>query len=828
MKQQRLGQNLSHKNSGSLINSLRRTSILKFAFVLFGLFLTSCAVQKHSNLKQTDYFYTTSIAGHEVQIRAVAENSLEVLYIENTEQPFPSFAKAGKNNLPLTVVEASNNTTITQGKLTAVIRPGQTDIAFYREGQLLTTQIGFDSGQAVGFDFVLTEDEFIMGGGERVLGMNRRGHTLPLYNRADYGYETESIQMNYSLPVVMSNQHYYLLFDNTAKGTLDIGDTEKNTLQFDAVGGRSSYIIGTEATYPEIIDDYTQVTGRPALLPRWALGHFISRFGYRTEQEVREVVALTQAADIPADSVIIDLYWFGQGIKGHMGNLAWDKEHFPTPKAMIDDLRAAGIKTIPITEPFILTTSERWQDAIDDNAIATTEQDEPYRFDFYFGNTGLIDIFSQEGRDWFADRYTELFKQGAAGTWGDLGEPEVHPDDIQHRLTNEAIVARGDEVHNVYGHEWARLVYETQQALQPDTRPFILMRSGFAGSQRFGMIPWTGDVNRTWGGLKPQVELSLQMGLFGLGLTHSDLGGFAGGEQFNKELYIRWLQYGVFQPIYRPHAQDAIASELVYHDDETINILRDYIKLRYRLTPYLYNLLYKQHQTGMPLMRPMFFTDETNPELLAIKDQYLWGDAFLVKPITEPGNPLIDVMLPEGQWFNFWTDDILAGNQNIQFMPTLETIPVYVKAGSFVPMVDELNNLDDYSTEKLGIHYYHHESVTAASYELFEDDGQSASSVAESRYELMNFASKTSDDVLTISLKHNINNKNMSYVGQPQKRQIEIVIHGLNERPETIYIGDKPLPESQVVFAKYGDENNILKISFDWQHEPTELAINLN
>ena len=241
-----------------------------------------------------------------------------------------------------------------------------------------------------------------------------------------------------------------------------------------------------------------------------------------------------------------------------------------------------------MTEPFILSTSKRWQDAVDSGALALDDSDNPYRFDFYFGNTGLVDVFNEKARDWFWQPYKMLFDQGIAGIWGDLGEPEVHPGDARHFLSEAGVEASGDEVHNAFGHEWTRMVYEKQVAEYPDMRSMIMMRSGFAGTQRYGIIPWTGDVSRSWGGLKPQVELSLSMGMTGLAYTHSDLGGFTHGvlpdhfEPFNQELYLRWLQYGVFQPVYRPHAQDGVPPEPVFQDRETRNIVRDYVRLRYR------------------------------------------------------------------------------------------------------------------------------------------------------------------------------------------------------------------------------------------------------
>lgn len=149
---------------------------------------------------------------------------------------------------------------------------------------------------------------------------------------------------------------------------------------------------------------------------------------------------------------------------------------------------------------------------------------------------------------------------------GDLGEPEVHPSKLLH-----ANGVSADQVHNIYGHDWARLIYEGYKTTFPLERPFILMRAGYSGSQRFGMIPWTGDVNRSWGGLKPQMELTMQMGMQGIAYMHSDLGGFAGAND-DPELYVRWLQYGVFQPIFRPHAQQEVASEAIFKDEKQNNL----------------------------------------------------------------------------------------------------------------------------------------------------------------------------------------------------------------------------------------------------------------
>ena len=288
--------------------------------------------------------------------------------------------------------------------------------------------------------------------------------------------------------------------------------------------------------------------------------------------------------------------------------------------------------------------------------MTQNDQGTPYTFDFYFGNTGLVDVFSEAGQDWFWQYYEKLAAQGVAGWWGDLGEPEVHPDDIQHAWSEAGLgnqTVSGTEVHNGYGHQWAKTVYNNLTELQSDTRPFVLMRSGFLGSQRYGMVPWTGDVSRSWGGLKPQVELALQMSVFGLAYTHSDLGGFAGGDTFDAELYTRWLQFGTFSPVFRPHAQDNIAPEPVFHDDPVKSIAREFIQLRYDMLPYNYSLAFENALFGTPLMRPLAMVFNENKWFESAKS-YMWGDALLVSPVTQPNQQTWAVELPPGIWFDFF------------------------------------------------------------------------------------------------------------------------------------------------------------------------------
>ncbi|MCJ8273768.1 MAG: DUF4968 domain-containing protein, partial [Psychrosphaera sp.] len=286
-----------------------------------------------SHKRQGQQLQVTTTEG-QVNITALHSQAFEVLY-QAQNPPFPSFAKdsrlTGKNDTSeLQLVVQPNQLILSTGQLTVVINKSPLRLSYYDKTQLLTAEeSGFFAHKTVqGFRFKLAEDEKLMGTGERVLGMNRRGHRLPLYNRAHYGYGEESAQMNFSIPAIMSDRKYLLLFDNSANGWLDLGKTESDILQFEANGGRHSYIIFAGDTYPALIHSYVKVTGFQPLPPRWAFGNHASRFGYRSQKAVEDMVKQYQQDDIPLDSVILDLYWFGPDIKGHMGNLDWDLNTF--------------------------------------------------------------------------------------------------------------------------------------------------------------------------------------------------------------------------------------------------------------------------------------------------------------------------------------------------------------------------------------------------------------------------------------------------------------------------------------------------------------------
>ena len=704
---------------------------------------------------------------------------------------------------------------------------------WYKGKQISSEAMGYQLKETPQIQLNLSAQEQLMGAGTRALGMNRRGYRLQLYNRAHYGYETHSELMNFTMPIVISDQCYAIHFDNPQIGYLDLDAKKENKLTYEVIGGPMRYQVVVADDWKQLTEQLTNLTGRQPLPARWTLGNFSSRFGYHSEQEARAVVNEFRKQQIPLDAIVFDLYWFGRDIQGTLGNFEFFRDSFPNGEQMIADFRKQNVKTVLITEPFVLTTSKNWQAADQKKILGTDSLGNSFRYDFYFGNTGLIDLYKPEARVWFWQIYKKLHNYGAAGIWGDLGEPEVHPTKLKHGDK------WADEVHNIYGHDWARLLYEGYLNDYPTERPFILMRAGYSGSQRYGMVPWSGDVNRTWGGLKPQMEISMQMGLQGMAYMHSDLGGFAGANN-DPELYVRWLQYGVFQPIFRPHAQQEVASEAIFKDAQTKALAKAAIELRYQLLPYNYSLAYENSTKGTPLLRPIFMEFPEAKWSFESTDSYMWGPAFIVHAITDSLNSQayasqneVHTKLPaSASWFDFHSGRLVANEyllscfyqteyHDIMTPKTLQHIPVFVRSGSFVPMSPIIQSTADYQDSTVVLHYYidAQQATLTSAFTWYEDDGNVAQAEPNGLSKKLACTSVKSATHCTLEFK-------ADFGAQLQNKsfQFAVQVH-TNKAPKSVKVGGKRVKftfeeEKQVLqianLMQLNNEQNAALIEIKW------------
>lgn len=272
------------------------------------------------------------------------------------------------------------------------------------------------------------------------------------------------------------------------------------------------------------------------------------------------------------------------------------------------------------------------------------------------------------------------------------------------------------------------------------------------------------------------------MGMQGIGYMHSDLGGFAGGEKFDAELYTRWLQYGVFQPIYRPHAQEHIPAEPVFHDSKTKALAKKSIELRYQLLPYIYTTAFQNNQTGLPLMRPLLFDDPSNKNLLTHTKSYLWGDNFLVSPVTEPAITTQEVYFPNGNnWYDFYTGKMYKDGQTHTIDLVAEHIPVFVKGGAFIPMIQSIQSTDEYSLENMEVHYYFDASVKASEGFVYNDDGITPNAFEKGKYEIIEFESEVNNDKILFEIEIEAGENFTS-----NNKNIQLIIHNLKSSPKKV------------------------------------------
>jgi oligosaccharide 4-alpha-D-glucosyltransferase len=669
----------------------------------------------------------------------------------------------------------------------------------------------------------LFNNEKIFGGGERAIPLDRRGYKFDFYNAPAYGYEYGAQNLNFSIPFFISSRGYGVFFDNPSKGYADIGKTDPLLFEAGFSSGQLNFYFIPGKSTAEIIRKYTALTGRQSLPPRWAFGNFMSRFGYTSQTQVQEIYRSMKADEFPMDAVIFDLFWFGDSIKGTLGNLDWmNKTKWPDPKRMINSFREDSIKTILITEPFILESTPNYQSSLPYHTVDSAGK--PFVLtDFYFGRGGLIDFFRNDAQDWFWEKYQKQISIGVAGWWGDLGEPEKHPSSTYHNLKDLGFSRRfaADEVHNLYGHYWSKMLHDKYAKHYPGTRLFHLNRSGFAGSQRYNVFPWTGDVHRNWKGFQAQLPLLLSMSLCGIPYIHSDAGGFAMGQK-DPELYTRWLQFAAFTPVFRPHGTalgdvdpnvPTIESEPTFAPEPYKSIVRRFIQLRYALTPYTYSLAYEQQAAGRPLMRPMFY-HFSDTACYSATEQYMWGEHLLIAPVIQQGSVEKKLYLPAGRWYNYLDNTFTEGGKWITMEAGIEDIPVLVRPGAFIPTVQGLDNLEQYSTKSLQLLYV--PSAATTSYTLYDDDGKTNKAVEQKQFELLQFSGSATADRITITVKSN----GGTFNGRPALRELYFTVPGISKAPAAVFVNGNP----EKMFT-YDRQAKLLRFITAFSNKPLKIEI---
>ena len=735
---------------------------------------------------------TTTTNGDVVTVTALTPN---IIKIENQRKNGDSFIIPASSTLKMTLTDLSNviyldtTTLTTPSGITVDIKetgaieihaPSMTIIdSGLRESTDGMQQIKLYAGQTGAF----------YGAGERGHSLNLRGDTLVMYNRQNYGYtkrDTRISQMNITMPLFISSEGYAIVFDDYAPATMILKDpiiyTSENTTPI------TYYVIYGNGSMEETTKHLSELIGRQDLPPLWGLGYITSKYGYRTQEETLAVIDTLKTAGYPVDAIVLDLYWYGE--EPDMGRFDWDNEKWPDPRKMLDSLKQQGVNLIAISQPYILSNGkgiDNYNFLSENKMLVLDSAGATHPVEIWVGEGGMLDVSNPKTELWLKNRYKQLTDMGITGWWGDLGEPEVHPESAVH---SNGLMAR--QYHNRYGNDWSRIIYNLFKEEYPDTRLMTMMRGGTTGLQQYSVFPWSTDVSRSWEGLSPQITIMLNSGLSGLGYMSHDVGGFAidPDNPVDDELYIRWLQLGLFSPVFRTHSQHA-AEPYLYKDWQ--DIILPIVRMRYQWLPYNYSLAYENSQKGYPLVRPIGYHSTTDTDNdTDIEDEFLWGRDVLVAPIITQGALNRNIKIPNGD--SRWIDmnnpsHVYAGGTFIENYPvTINTIPLFVREGTFVPSAPyPMNNTQDYRTDLYRIDYYPLNGSESL-YTLYEDDLKSPDAINKKEFLTISFEGKDNgkDIVIIISSEG-------GFPGMKKYKTFDFVIHGIQHYPRSITINNKPV-----------------------------------
>jgi alpha-D-xyloside xylohydrolase len=452
-----------------------------------------------------------------------------------------------------------------------------------------------------------------------------------------------------------------------------------------------------------VIADYRQLTGEAPLFPKWAYGYWQCRERYHTQEEILGVGAEFRKRKLPVDALVQDWQYWG---KYGWNAMKFDESNYPDPKAMMDKFHAMDVHVLISV----------WSKFGEDTDISKRMSGKS----LLVPGTPWIDFFNPEAQaEFWSEVNSGLFKYGLDGWWMDASEPEF--DILKDRQT---FLGRGESVRNAYPVYVTKAIYQGQRATTDRKRVVIFTRSAFSGQQKYGAISWSGDISGNWISFKRQIPAGLSFSMSGLPYWTTDGGGFfRPKDQYANEAYhellIRWFQYAAFCPIFRVHGWMSNA-EIWNYGPKVLEIATEFDELRYHLLPYIYSAAWGVTKNGETLMRALPLEFSSDPAARAVSDQFMFGSALLVNPVTTEGARQRPVYLPAGSnWVDFWTGKRVNGGQSITAEAPLERVPVYAKAGSIIPFGPRIESAAG-KPDPIELRVY---AGSNGSFTLYEDEG---------------------------------------------------------------------------------------------------------
>ena len=474
----------------------------------------------------------------------------------------------------------------------------------------------------------------------------------------------------------------------------------------------------------QILSSYSSITAKPFFPPLWSLGFHQSRWSYKSAARVLELAERFRKEDVPCDAIHLDIHYMNR-----YRVFTWDPNHFKDPEELHKQLSSLGIHTVAIVDPGIAVSNEYevYRDGVQKDVFCRTSSGAHYEGKVWAGLSVFPDFSRKEVREWWAEKHAALLKPGVSGIWNDMNDPVLKigkkydplAEDIRHgSLPHTA-------VRNIYANLEAEATALAFQKHKPGSRHFILTRSAFCGIQKDAAL-WTGDNITSWEHLRENLFMVLNLGMSGVPFCGADVGGFAGRKGLfgvvkifkKKELFARWMQLGSLMPFFRAHtALYSYDQEPWSFGKEVLKIARKHIKRRYRLLPYIYNLMRLSTLTGAPLVRPLFYY---YPEMDAISDQFFLGPSLMAAPVMEEKQTVRKVVLPHGEWYEYETGEKFTGDSEHTFDVSLDYYPLFIKAGTILPTCQAGHNSVSSMASGISFEVYPSHDMEG---EVYLDDG---------------------------------------------------------------------------------------------------------
>ncbi|MBZ5648956.1 MAG: glycoside hydrolase family 31 protein [Acidobacteriia bacterium] len=530
----------------------------------------------------------------------------------------------------------------------------------------------------------------IYGSREALYGLGQ--HQAGVWNYRGESVDISQDNTNIAVPLLLSSQGYGVYWNNDSRSRFN--NRFANYMYITSeVADNIDYYFFYGPEFDRIIAAYRELTGQAPMFGKWTYGFWQCKNRYKSQEEILGVARKYRELHIPADNIVQDWFWWN-----HKGEHVFNK-NYPDPKGMIDQLHAQNFHLMISVWPFFEPGSSVYEDMdkrgwfVDKFKFAKP----PYHTD----GMAVYDATNPEARKYYWQLMDKaLFNIGVDAWWLDTTEPETEGQEENILLHHKIAAGSGDRYVNIFPLMTTGAVYDGQRSSSDKKRVFILSRSAFAGDQRYGVTAWSGDINSDFFSFRRQIPAGLNFALSGIPYWTTDIGGFVSGDPDDpayRELFIRWFQYGTFNPILRVHGtRKTDQNELWSYGPDAQKILVSFDRLRYRMLPYTYSLAWKTTSESYTPMRPLVMDFRSDVRAQNIGDQFMYGPVFLVNPVTEPDATTRRLYLPQSKWYDFWTGSPIAGGRTVDANAPLDRLPLYIRAGSILPLGPD----EEWSTEK--------------------------------------------------------------------------------------------------------------------------------